>query len=1492
MNKTKQPGKPVIDPFVIEKIEEGYFETDIGGNLTFVNKSLCGITGYTRDELIGMNNRDYTTPETAKKMYDTFNLVYETGKSIEVADYEVIMKDGDTITLELSASLIRDDQEEIIGFRGIVRDVTDKKRSEQLLKESEARFSRLSEASFEGIAITEAGVVIDVNNQIALMLGYKPQEMIGTGVQNYIAPESQDIVKSKMKEKSELPYEHLALRKDGSTFPVEVHAKTMPFEGRNFRVTAIRDISEKRKAEEALLQSETMFRAIFENSVDAIGVAKDGLHINVNPAHLKLFGYSSIEEVIGKSILDVIAPNERTNIMENMKRRVEGKEVPSIYETRGLRKDGTEFDLSMHISTYEMEGDNYTLGILRDVTDRNKAERELRESEDKFSKIFSTSPNVITISSLKDGRFVDINENGARKVGYTRDELIGKTSIELGLVRPEDRDRLIKILKEDGFYSGIELQVTTKGGDEKTGLFYGQVIQLGGENYLFQTLVDITDRIKMERELRESEKKFSKLFSTSPNVITISSIEDGRFLDVNDQIVKTLGYSKEELIGKTSVELGIIKQEDRDNVIRVLKEKGSYSGVELPFWAKNGEQKTGLFYAQVMEIGGVNFLFSTIVDVTERKRTEDALRSSEEKYRLLINNIPDVTWTSDSDGKTSFISPNIEQVYGFTPEEIFRGGEKLWFGRIHPEDLSALKKAYRALFEKDQQFDLEYRIQRKDGQWIWLHDRAIMHFEENQKKYAYGVFSDITERKLAEEALKNSEERLKILFESAPDAYYISDLKGTFVDGNFTAETLMGYTKDELIGKSFLELDILSKKQVVKAGKLLAQNVMGKSTGPDEFTIKRKDGSKVTAEIRTHPVKIGKDTRILGIARDITERKRAEDELRESTHLLVESQRVANLGSYALDIATDTWTSSDILNGIFGIGENYKRDTKGWMNLVHPEQQEELLAYFRNNILKEHKRFDREYRIIRINDKEERWIHGLGELEFDSNGNPKKMTGTIQDITGRKQTEQELIKLSSAVTQSPVSVIITDIEGNVEYVNPKFSEVSGYSYEEIKDQNPRILKSGETPSEEYKKMWDAIISGKTWTGEFHNRKKNGELFWESASISPIIDRTGEISNYLAVKEDITARKQTEEDLYRIHQRLQSHIENTPLGFIEWDLEFKINAWNKQAEKIFGWSGKEAFKKSALELVIPDHEAEHVDQIWQSLLSDKGGGHSINDNKTKDGSLIRCEWFNTPIYSNDGKLIGVASMVRDITAQEKLEKERDLALTEAQKANEVKSLFIANMSHEIRTPLNAILGFSDLIQEQLTEHLNTNMARYFELIQNSGERLMKTVHNILDISQIEAGTIILNPEEVDISKVIQNLLDEQKSSAVEKGLTLDLDSRVRNATVLTDRYCVSQALTNLIENAIKYTEKGSVKITVGRVGKRLEVSVIDSGIGMSADYLDRMFEPFSQESEGYSKQYQGAGLGLSLTKRYCDLISVNLKVESEKEKGSKFTLRFN
>ena len=276
----------------------------------------------------------------------------------------------------------------------------------------------------------------------------------------------------------------------------------------------------------------------------------------------------------------------------------------------------------------------------------------------------------------------------------------------------------------------------------------------------------------------------------------------------------------------------------------------------------------------------------------------------------------------------------------------------------------------------------------------------------------------------------------------------------------------------------------------------------------------------------------GQPLYLLGISEDITERMQRENSLHESEQFLRESQKIAGLGSYSLDLRMGIWTSSDILDQLFGIDASYERSIVGWEAIVHPDERVKMEKYLKNEVLAKGQAFDQEYRIVRQDDQSVRWVHGLGKLEFDREGVPVKMLGTIQDVTKQKLSSDSLLKLSLAVEQSPNSIVITDIDGNIEYVNAMFTKVTGYTKNEALGQNPSILKSNETPQSVYDDMWDHLTRGDIWHGELTNRRKDNSTYVESATISPVKQEDGAITNYVAIKEDISDRK-----------RAEAHIEN-------------------------------------------------------------------------------------------------------------------------------------------------------------------------------------------------------------------------------------------------------------------------------------------------------------------------------------------------------------
>jgi PAS domain S-box-containing protein len=388
-----------------------------------------------------------------------------------------------------------------------------------------------------------------------------------------------------------------------------------------------------------------------------------------------------------------------------------------------------------------------------------------------------------------------------------------------------------------------------------------------------------------EEELKAANQTLSALIQASPLAIIALDL-DGNVKMWSPVAERIFGWSEQEVLGRP---LPTIPGEHLEHFLatqRSLLQGEVLTGLEVPGQKKDGAT-IDISLSAAPWCDAQNNVIGTmgiIADITERQRVEEALRESEARYRALVEQVPAAIYSAALDelSTTLYFSPQIEKMLGF-PQAEWLAEHDLFLKQLHPDDRERVLAALTSSRASGEPFKAEYRLLARDGSVVWFRDEAmVVRDGDGNPLFLQGVMFDITERKRTEEELRNSEERLKILFESAPDAYYLSDLKGTLVDGNRAAEELIGYKKEELIGKSFLatEVKLLPPGQIPKATALLARNLLGQPTGPDEFTLNRKGSGQVTVEIRTFPVKIAGQSLVLGIARDITGHKRVEEELR------------------------------------------------------------------------------------------------------------------------------------------------------------------------------------------------------------------------------------------------------------------------------------------------------------------------------------------------------------------------------------------------------------------------------------------------------------------------------------------------------------------------------------------------------------------------------------------------------------------------------------
>ena len=960
-----------------------------------------------------------------------------------------------------------------------------------------------------------------------------------------------------------------------------------------------------------------------------------------------------------------------------------------------------------------------------------------------------------------------------------------------------------------------------------------------------------------------------KYFTGSGHTNSIEQIKSKlRSDDFSDLLLKKISASSETIINKLPAEF--LKNLDTKSwtpFLIKIEEKGQTLGaINVAVPASDAQHpKENLCLID---------LSNNIAFALSKFRQHDELKTSELRYKNLVNSLNDGVLIIQ-DEIIKFVNQSLCRLTGYSEKELL---ENRFIALVAPEERELVIGLYTDFIAgKSSQRHYDSKAATKSGKTFSV-EVTSTHTIFDDKPALMVILHDNSELKKSLKQVRESEEHFRFLSEASLEGILIHD-QGKVLEVNNTLLRMTGYQREDFIGKN-LYTDFVVEGKTPE----IIQNATMDDSLPLVIKSQKKNGTTAYGEIVARDITYkGKKVRIAAV-HDISERYLLQEQITQGQKKL--NRILDNLPGVAYNCQNDeNWTMNFVSQGsyqLFGHSPEELTEERSltYSEIIHPNDKERIRKTIQKAI-DNNESFEVEYRIY-TKQNQIKWVWERGKA-FTENSD-FHLEGFITDISKRKTLEIANEMFSKAIEASPVSIFITDIHGRIEYVNPFFEKLTGYKNAEVVGKNPRFLNSGNHSNDFYKDLWQTVKSGKTWHGEIRNKKKNGDLYWEQAIISPIFNKQGEITQFVAVREDITEKKQTLKDLQSAIEEAEHNearfkaLHNASFGGIGIHDNGQILDCNHGLSLITGYSHEELISMNGLLLIAEDHRDLIQKHIQEEYLKPY---ETIGMRKNGQTYPLRIEGKMIP-YNN--KMVRVTEF-RDITEQKKIEKELVRAKEKAEQSDKLKSSFLANMSHEIRTPMNGILGFTELLRD--TELSHEQRTEFIEVIQTSGERMLNTINDIIDISKIESGMVIANMQDINLSELVHEMYIFFQQSMIQKGITFKVNENNGNPLVLlhSDPDKLNSILTNLIRNAYKFTASGTIEFGYTTTHSHINFYVQDSGVGIPQERQQAVFERFIQADIADSRVFEGSGLGLSITKSYTEMLNGTISLESEVGKGT-------
>lgn len=1298
-----------------------------------------------------------------------------------------------------------------------------------------------------------------------------------------------------------------------------------------------REINDRKQTEAALKNSEFHIRELIDNVDGSVWAVDRDFRLVTCNAHYQERNLKYLGRRIstGENVIDI--PGFESDLRDEWlgyhARVMNGGQFKTERRTGHKNEDRIDEIMFRPIRNPEDE----IIGMIvvqRDITDRKKAEETLRNSEEKFRMLLELATDAF-FQGDKNGNFITVNNKAVELTGFQREELLQMNIADLF---PE------KILEK----KPLNYNKLQKGHTIKTERIIKRKDQLlitvemnsrAMPDGTYQSFLrDISERKKAEAELERQRSFFEQMFVQSATSTQILD-PDGWCLRVNPKLSGLFGVLPENIEGNfyNIFQDAEIKNKGIDKILNRVYKEHRIEVWEVFFDVGNAADSQGITidkkkkvwfsnkaYPILDENGNLLNVVIQHEDISDRKRAEEALKLKEEQLLTLINGTRDLICFKDGEGRWIQANNSILALFGLTGVDYFGKRDNQLAGFAHPvyaDTFGNSEKSDEIAWQKGVLSNQDEDIPSINGQNLAFETSKTPLFNQDGTRKGLVVFGrDITERKTTEKALKESELKYRQIVEYSPDAIVVHANNHILFANPATLKLLGAESFEQIRNIPLLEL---IHPESIKKAKQRIDSVMetGIPAGFTEEKFLKLNGDTIDGEVISIPIQYMGKKAIQVIVRDISVRKHALEALKESEDKF---RTLAESAPYAIMIyQDDCWVytnpSGERITG-YAAEELYRMKfweigTSEYRDIIRGrgKKRQEGLSSTPSYEFK-----------IRTKDGNDLWVYLTGSSLLYKG----RMAGIISviNITGRKQAEEaihrERMLLRTLIDNLPDTIYFKDNNCRKIVANRADLEFLGITEEsKALGKTDVELLGEETGLRGYMDDLRVIRTGMPLINSENDvTGTDGKPRWMLTSKIPLHDENGKVSGLVGIGHDITERRYAEkiqqvlfqisnavlitsdlEQLFLIIREQLSTLLDTTNFFIAFYNEetdtLSTPYFRDEKESVENWPAEKSAtgyviknKKSLLadkkeiERLCQDGLIEIVGEICQVWL----GVPLLIEGKAI-GAIVVQSYQNSEVYSRkDVEMLEFVSHQVSLSIQRK-KAEMDIrdALAKAEESDRLKTSFLNNMSHEIRTPLNGILGFTSLLNDP---DITSEDEQYFcRIINQNGEQLLSIINDIINIATIEAGQEKVREREVNVHEMLELLYGQFKLQSSGKQLMLNYRARISRTgqIIKTDETKLRQILTNLIGNALKFTDQGMVEFGCRQSGSMLEFFVTDTGVGIPPEMHGVIFERFRQANMNPKKEYRGNGLGLAISKAYIELLGGTIWLESTPGKGSTF-----